>query len=412
MIEFFLCSLLTIFPDYLYRRYVQGKRIGREINIFSMWYELRWGLVSCLILTLSLITTIFYFHPATTNVTALFRTVTILPDRNGRVAEVYVGLNDRVEKDQPLFRLDTTEQEAAVATAQRQVTQVDADARVTETQLANSDAKIAQAEAAFQQAKDEYDTRAELAKNPETTTISRREVERSRVAMVGAQAAVDSANADKYSLQTKLNTLLPAQRATAVAQLKQAQVDIDKSTVRAGVSGTVQQFTLRAGDVVNPMIRTAGFLIPESAGRIALVAGFNQIEAGVLQPGMIAEATCSSAPWVIIPMVVTQVQNVIASGQVRQGENLVDLQQVNDGTITTYLEPLYKGGLDAVPPGASCTANAYSSSYDELHGGHDVGTLQFLFLHAIDATALVHAMIIRVQALLAPIQILVLTGGH
>ena len=32
MLELMLCSMLTILPDYLYRRYVQGKRIGKEIT--------------------------------------------------------------------------------------------------------------------------------------------------------------------------------------------------------------------------------------------------------------------------------------------------------------------------------------------------------------------------------------------
>ena len=63
MLELFFCSLLTIFPDFLFRRYVQGKRIGEEINLFSVWYELRWGITTCAILTVSLITTIFYYHP-------------------------------------------------------------------------------------------------------------------------------------------------------------------------------------------------------------------------------------------------------------------------------------------------------------------------------------------------------------
>ena len=36
MLELMLCSLLTILPDYLYRRYVQGKRIGKEITLFSV----------------------------------------------------------------------------------------------------------------------------------------------------------------------------------------------------------------------------------------------------------------------------------------------------------------------------------------------------------------------------------------
>ena len=64
MLELLLCSMLTILPDYLYRRLVQGKRFGKEITFFSVWFELRWGIVCCLMLTISLITLIFYFHPS------------------------------------------------------------------------------------------------------------------------------------------------------------------------------------------------------------------------------------------------------------------------------------------------------------------------------------------------------------
>ena len=69
MLELMLCSMLTLLPDYLIRRYVQGKRFGHEITIYSVWYELRWGITGCLMLTVSLITMIFYFHPATPSAT-------------------------------------------------------------------------------------------------------------------------------------------------------------------------------------------------------------------------------------------------------------------------------------------------------------------------------------------------------
>ena len=35
MLELMFCSLLTVFPDYLYRRFVQGKRFGKEITLYS-----------------------------------------------------------------------------------------------------------------------------------------------------------------------------------------------------------------------------------------------------------------------------------------------------------------------------------------------------------------------------------------
>lgn len=102
------------------------------------------------------------------------------------------------------------------------------------------------------------------------------------------------------------------------------------------------------------MMRPAGILIPEGAGK-RLAAGFGQIEAQVMKVGMVAEATCISKPWAIIPMVVTSVQDYIAAGQFRGGEQLVEAgQTLRPGSILVLLEPLYKGGLDGVTPGSSC----------------------------------------------------------
>jgi multidrug resistance efflux pump len=408
MLEFLICSLLTIFPDYLVRRYVQGKRIGHEINLYSMWFELRYGITACVILTVSLITLIFYFHPSTSNVTAIFRTITILPESNGRVAEVYVATNEKVGAGTPLFRLDDSEQQAALETARRRVTEIDAETTVARSELASADGLIAQAEGAYLQALNELETQVELNKrNP--NIVARREIERLQVAADGRKGALAAAVSNKQTLETKIASLLPAQKASAEAALAQAQVELDKTTVRAGVAGTVQQFTLRAGDIVNPMIRSAGILVPDGR-RIGLIAGFGQIEAQVMKAGMIAEATCIGKPFTIIPMVVTEVQEVIAAGQFRPTDQLVDAQQLaRPGTLTTYLEPLYEGQLSGIPPGSSCIANAYTSNHEELHTP-GISTTRWLYLHVIDAVGLVHAAILRLQALLLPVQTLVLTG--
>jgi hypothetical protein len=130
-----------------------------------------------------------------------------------------------------------------------------------------------------------------------------------------------------------------------------------------------------------------------------------------MKPGMIAEATCVSKPWTIIPMVVTQVQDFIAAGQFRGGEQLLDPRQVSrPGTLLVYLEPLYEGGLEGVTPGSSCIANAYSNNHDIIVA-KDTGFLRRVALHAVDALGLVHALILRLQALVLPFQTLVF-GGH
>jgi len=82
---------------------------------------------------------------------------------------------------------------------------------------------------------------------------------------------------------------------------------------------------------------------------------------------------------------------------------------VRPGTILVFLEPLYVGGLEGVTPGSSCIANAYSSNHDLIASGQ-VGATKGLVLHAVDAVGIVHAMILRIQALVLPIRTLVFSG--
>ena len=410
MLELLLCSLLTILPDYLYRRYGQGKRLGKEITLFSVWFELRWGITACIMLTIGLITVIFYNHPSTSNVTAFFRTVPIVPEANGRVAETYVGVSDKIKQGAPIFRLDSSRQEAAAEAARKKIAEVDAEMVVTKTDIAAADGKMQEARVAHQQALDELRTKQELQRrNP--GMVPARDIEKLELAVEGREGTIKSAAAAKEAAEAKIATLLPAAKESAQAALAQAQVDLDKTVIRAGVSGRVEQFALRVGDIVNPFMRPAGVLIPEGAGRKSLQAGFGQIEAQIMKVGMIAEATCVSKPWTIIPMVVTDVQDFIAAGQFRGGEQLVDPQQVvRPGTILVFLEPLYEGGLDGVTPGSSCIANAYSSNHDLIASSKDMSATRRFVLHAVDAVGIVHAMILRIQALVLPIKTLVFSG--
>ena len=409
MLELMFCSLLTILPDYLYRRYGQGKRIGKEITFYSVWFELRWGITGCLILTVALITTVFYNHPSTTSATLFFRTVPILPETNGRVAEIFIGNSGPINKGAPIFRLDNSKQEAAVETARRKIVEVDAQMALARVDVTKAEGQLKEARSNHQQTVDELEAKQELyRRNPGNVPF--REIERLQERATGQLGSIDAAAAAKQSIEERLSTLLPAEKASAEAALNQAQVDLDKTVVRAGVNGRVEQFFLRVGDIVNPLMRPAGILIPEGAGQQGLQAGFGQIESQIMKPGMIAEATCVSKPFTVIPMVVTSVQDYIAAGQFRGGEQLLEAQQVaRPGTLLVFLEPLFKGGLDGVTPGSSCIANAYSNNHDIIVA-KDTGTLRAIWLHVVDALALVHALILRLQALVLPFQTLIFSG--
>jgi multidrug resistance efflux pump len=409
MLELMLCSMLTILPDYLYRRYRQGKRLGHEITFFSVWFELRYGIVSCLMLTVALITMIFYFHPSTSTATMYFRTVPIVTETVGRVAEVHADFSAPVKQGDVLFRLDNSKQLAALETAKRKIAEVDASMLTAEADVLKSEGQLQEAKNALQQAQDELDVKSELQRrNP--GIVPQRDIEKLQVVVAGRQGSLDAATASKQSASTRVTALIPAEKATAEAALAEAQVDLDKTYIRAGVNGRVEQFLLRPGDIVNPIMRPAGVLIPDGAGQRVLTAGFGQIEGQVMKVGMVAEATCISKPWVIIPLVVTNVQNYIAAGQFRGGEQLLEAQNtVRPGTILVFMEPIYKNGLDGVTAGSSCVANAYTSNHELISSGQ-IGSFKSFALHVVDATGIVHALLLRIQALLLPVKTLVLSG--
>lgn len=278
-----------------------------------MWYVLRIGITGCLIPTVSLITVIFYCHPSTTNVSSFFRTVTILPETGGRVTEMLVRNNQKVAAGNLLLSLDSTTEEAAARTARGQMQQVEAALSVAQFELEAANSAVAQAAAAYKRTREELDRKQTLLRR-NSAAVGRSEIEPLTNLIAARNAALDAATSGRASVEAKINVVLPSQTATAAATLERVTAQLVKKKVYAGVSGPVQQFTLRAGDIVSPVLRAAGILVPSDAGRGRLQAGFDQIATQVIKVGMVAEITCVSKPLAIIPMVITEVQDVISAG--------------------------------------------------------------------------------------------------
>ena len=410
MLEFLVLSLITILPDFLIRRFAQGKRLGHEITIFSVWYELRWGITACLILTIALITLIFYYHPTTTNVTSLFRTVSILSESGGRVDEIHVDNNQDVEAGDLLFTLDSSVERATVTTHRRRIDEIDAELVLAASELAAAEGLIGEEQGAYDQAVNELERRLEL-RERSPDSVTQQQIDTLQNHADSRQGALVAAIAEKDVVQARITTQLPAARASAQAALAEAEAALAKMSVYAGITGTVTQFALKPGDIVNPFLRPAGILVPHESGRVRFQAGFAQITVSVLKVGMIAEITCAAKPFKIIPMVVVAIQEVIPSGQFRPGDRLVDpLDIARPGTVLVGMETLYEGQAAGIPPGSKCIANAYTDSHDLIASG-ELSTLGVIYYHMVDTLGVVHAIILRMQALMLPVQILVL-GDH
>ena len=413
MLELILCSLFTVLPDYLYRRYRHGKRWGKEITFFTVWYELRIGITACFILTISFITVVFYFHPSTTNAGPYFRTIPLLPQGGGLVEEVFVKNGEAVEAGAPLFSLLDSSQAASVNIAESQLGQIASAFVQAQAQLDGARAQQVQAESALAQTENELAKKQALASRGQQL-VSQIELDRLEISLAQKKGGVQAAKANVLAVETQISEVLPAQQKSAQKQLEQAQVELDKTVIYAGVDGKVAQFFLQRGDYVNPILRPAGVLIPTAgpeSGQTSIAAGFNQLSAQVIKPGTLAEVVCLSNPFTVIPMIVTRVQPVVAAGQLKPADVLIDAQQrARPGTLTVVMEPLYAGGLSDVIPGSKCIANAYTSNHEQLERG-DLGLGETVFLHMVDAVGLIHAIILRMQALLMPVQMLVF-GGH
>ncbi len=410
MIETMLCALITVLPDYLFRRFVQGKRIGHEITLFTMWYELRWGLTTCAILALTVITTLFYFHPSSKTAASYFRTVTILPQLGGRVSEVYVGNNEQVTAGQPIFRIEDFTQTAQVEAAHAQIAQVQASLKVAETDLAEAEAGIAGARAALDQSLEDLERNTTL-RDEGSSAVRLAEIDRLENLVAEREAQVKAAVSKRAAVVQQIEELIPAQLASANAQLDAALTELDKTVVNAGVTGRVEQFGLQVGDYVSPLLRPAGILVPSSSGHDRFQAAFSQLSAQVVKPGMIGELGCMTKPFTVIPVVVVEVQDVIPSGQIRPSDELRDVQSnTNPGSILVYLEPLYKSMADDVPPGSNCLANIYTDNHAKLED-ESLGFWEKSFLHVVDTIGVVHAAGLRLRLILMPVNTLVL-GGH
>jgi multidrug resistance efflux pump len=411
MLETLLCALFTILPDFLYRRFRQGKRIGQEITLFTVWYELRWGLTGCAALTLTVITTLFYFHPATTAVASYFRTVTILPQAGGRVDEIFVVNNEEVAAGQPIFRLEDYAQKAQLESARAEIAEVEASLKVAETDLAETEAGIAAAIAALTQSEEDLARNVTL-RDGGSSAVRLTEIERLENLVAERVAQLNAAQAQRDEVGQRIENLIPAQMAAAEALEVAAQVELDKTLIAAGVDGRIEQFGLQVGDFVSPVLRPAGILVPSDSGRDRFQAGFNQMAAQVLKPGMIGEMGCMTKPFTVIPMVVVAIQDVIPSGQIRPSDVIRDLQNAAPpGTITVYFEPLYKGTTGRLPPGSNCIANVYTDNHHRLEN-EDMGTAERIFLHVVDTIGVVHAAGLRLRLFLMPVQTLVFGGGH
>ena len=102
-----------------------------------------------------------------------------------RVAQVYVdGVSGEVKQGAPIFRLDSSAQEAAVEAARRKIAEVEAAMVAARADVVAAEGKIQEARSAHQQAADELETKQELNRR-NASIVAAREIEKLQVLVEG-----------------------------------------------------------------------------------------------------------------------------------------------------------------------------------------------------------------------------------
>src|SRR5437879_2883986 len=210
---------------------------------------------------------------ATGNLNAVI-TVQVGSQVSGQIKELMVDFNSIVKKDQVIARIDPdiflakvnqakADVESARATVLNQEAQVErarADIENARAALAESKAQTAKAQVAVVDAKRDFDRKTELFARK---LIARSDLDTSQAAHDSAIAQVEAAKAHDQALASAIQSstaqlrVVQAMLVSARAQvdqknagLKQAQVDLDHTTILAPVNGVVVSRQVDVGQTV------------------------------------------------------------------------------------------------------------------------------------------------------------------
>lgn len=171
----------------------------------------------------------------------------------GRVAEVLVHVNDRVDQSDLLIRLEDEEAIARLASVEAQVAmrERERDGVTVTGALANrrkAEDEVAAAELAFAAARRRLDRQSAIRATPAVLAEARESVAQAKRRLERGRDGLQSAKANVTKMPGPLDTAL----AMARAELSAAEAVFEKTRVRSPFAGAILQVNVRAGEVVAP----------------------------------------------------------------------------------------------------------------------------------------------------------------
>ena len=256
------------------------------------------------------------------------RQATVSTQMTGTLTQVLIEEGDHVEKGQVIARLEDNSVRAALNVAQANI-------QTAQAQVATAQAQLNQAAA---------DARRQEELNASGMT-TRQATEQSRTAVATATAQLEARRREVEA---------------ARAQLAQAQVSFDYTTVRAPFAGVVTVKAAQVGEIVSPLSAGGGFTRTGvgtivDMGSLEVDVDVSEAYIGQVKPGMPVEAVLDAYPdWKVPAHVIAIVPSADrgkATVKVRVGFEQKDARMVPDmGVRVAFLAP--RTAADAKPADA------------------------------------------------------------
>jgi len=198
---------------------------------------------------------------------------------SGRIDEVYVDFNDRVEVGDRLARLDPLR-------FQSRVEELAAALAVAEAELLSVEASLEGAQARYDEDERDYRRKKELAAKG---GVSGRDASRALAVKLQSESALKTLAASK--------AIKTATIAAAQASLHQAQIDLDRTDIRAPISGVVIKRSIEPGQTVAVSLSAPElFTIAKDLSEVEVHARVDESDVGRVKTGQAVLFTVDAYP--------------------------------------------------------------------------------------------------------------------